>query len=433
MGIAKYKPLNNKPPINLNTIEAKSAASIVIDNEFTPVTSLTQYVSGFEWNVDYFSQILTNSTDLREHDHSQRSIYQQYTKINKLAFKVINPLTESQNAQTNEFIVTGSATIHPYIIPNAGDMFEADVGQGRYGIFRISRVEKKTIQLESVFDIDYSLVFYKDADSSRYIDLIDKVVREFHYHKDFVSTDQNPLLIDSDYKLIKDVTNAYDTLLDTYLSMFLSNQFSTLIVPSQQTPVYDHYITNFLLTITETFEHPDLKKIRLLNTDKDIYLANNTVLDTLIARDFNLIKKVTRYTALTSTKNFNKVAILDGVRFSGIPLIVYPDSELETKIRSFTPAKQTIDKLHIDSSTANTLIYPVNLDGNYILSSNYYEQTATQSTLERELYNLSTGRSISIAKLNEIINKTDNFTDIELFYYVPLILLLIKSVVNSYE
>lgn len=432
MGIAKYKPLVRTPAMSLNTIESKASTSIVIDNEFIPVTSITQYVSGYEWTVDYYSQVLTNTTDLREHDHAQLSIYQQYVKINKFTFKVINALTDSQDQITNEFIVVGSATVPPYIVPNAGDMFEADLGRGKIGIFRVFRVDNKSIQLESVYDIEYSLVFYKEENPTRYQDLATKVVREYHYYKEFVNSDQNPMLIKNDYKLISDLKNHYDTLLDTYLNLFLSNQFSTLIVPLQTTPVYDKYLTTFFLNIVEVFEHPLIKKIKILNTDKDPYLEKNTILDIIINRDNSLLKKAIKFCGLVSTKAFNKIPILDGIRFSGIPLLVYPDSNKEDIARNFVIPKTITNELTI-TSTVSEYTYPVHKSGYYILSENYYNQTESQSYLERQVFNLVTGRSIDIQKLTEIINDTDNFNELELFYYGPIILTLIKTAVRAYE
>jgi hypothetical protein len=328
--------------------------------------------------------------------------------------------------------VTGSATIHPYITPNTGDMFLADLGQGIYGVFRITAVERKSYHLDSVYDISYSLLFHRDDSLNRFEDLESKVTHRYFYYKDFVSSDQNPLLLKEEYVSITDLSGHYDYMLDQYIGRFYSNQFSTLVVPGQLASTYDRYVTEYLLTVTDLSEHPDLKKIRRLNIDREVFIDQSTIFTALKSRDMTPIKKAVKNMTMVSTAGFNKTAVLDGIRYSGVKYLVYPDTSKDTMVRTFSAPKASVGSMAVVSSENYPHIYPVNLDGFYILSSHFYEQTSNQSNLETMIRDYLTGASIDHFKLTELIGVTEEFTDIEYYYYVPLILTLIKATLQSY-
>jgi hypothetical protein len=433
VAVAKYKPfINSRNVIDNKNILSKNEDSIAIDNQHIPVSSIIPYVAGYQWNVDYYSQILNKNTDIRDHDYSQSAIYQQYNKIRDFMFKVTSPLESTQDQTTNEVLVTGSATMFPHVIPNTGDLFLADVGQGKYGIFRITNVERKSIHLESVYEINYSLLFYKVEVLDRFKDLESKVINTYYYHKDFVNSGQNPLLVEEDYQVIADISVTYDYLLDQYLSRFYSNQFSTILVPGQESITYDKYLIEYFLSIVDLTEHPDIKRIKRMNIDKEVYLDQNTIFTALKNRDLAILKKSIKRTTLVSTLTFNKVPVLDGIRYSGIKQLVYPDTSSDTVIRSFTPPRASIGNLTIDSSSNYPAIYPVNLDGFYVLSSHFYLQTETQSNLETMIRDYLLGKSIDHFKLMDLVKLTEEFTEIEYYYYIPLIMTLIKASLQHY-
>jgi hypothetical protein len=247
-----------------------------------------------------------------------------------------------------------------------------------------------------------------------------------------MNSGQNPLLVEDDYQVVADMSVTYDYILDQYLSRFYSNQFSTLLVPGQESTTYDKYLVEYFLTLVDVAEHPDIKRIKRMNIDKEVYLDQNTIFTSLKTRDLAILKKSIKRTTLVSTLSFNKVPVLDGIRYSGIKQLVYPDTSGDTVIRSFTPPKLSIGSLTIDKSSNYPAIYPVNLDGFYVLSSNFYLQSETQSNLETMIRDYLLGKSIDHFKLMDLVKLTEEFTEIEYYYYIPLIMTLIKASLQHY-
>ena len=73
--------------------------------------------------------------------------------------------------------VNGTADVYPFIIPNVGDMFAADVGDGKEGVFTITSTEKKSLLKEAVYTIEYTLLYYSNSDLQRRNDLITKSIQ----------------------------------------------------------------------------------------------------------------------------------------------------------------------------------------------------------------------------------------------------------------
>jgi hypothetical protein len=164
MGIAKHNPISAPSvKINIPKIEPKTYQGIVVDDKATAVKSLIAYVEGAPWTVNYYSQVVAEHNDLREIDAAEPDIYQQYTKINDLEIRVTTSLSESNDTQTGLMTVTGSGNMYGSVLPNVNDYFTTDSGDTKKGLFRVSNVERKSFNRDSIFYIDYTLVGYTDS------------------------------------------------------------------------------------------------------------------------------------------------------------------------------------------------------------------------------------------------------------------------------
>ena len=176
----------------LPQIEPKEHKSVVVDTKYTPLSNLIVHVEGAKWKVDYYKQVLDRDSSLAGHNPTKQAPYQQYHCIHEYILKVSSPLSTTQEDETKAMRVTGSATCYPPLVANVGDMFVADIGDGRSGIFQITNSEKKSIFKESVYEINYALVDYATGD--RLNDLNKKVVKDSYFLMDYLEHGQNPLL-----------------------------------------------------------------------------------------------------------------------------------------------------------------------------------------------------------------------------------------------
>jgi hypothetical protein len=78
------------------------------------------------------------------------------------------------------------------------------------------------------------------------------------------------------------------------------------------------------------------------------------------------------------------------------------------------------------------VIYPVLSDASYVLSSNFYNSTATMSLLEVLTWDYINGKSISPTVLVQLISNYAAWGGLERFYYLPIVLILIRSVVRNF-
>ena len=449
MALAKYTPEAPTEVIpNLPKITEKSYSGVVVDTKYTPLSSLLTYVEGAAWTVTYYSQLIDKDNDILTQDVGLSGIYQQYTEINAMDLRVVNPLSTSQDQTTNRMNVTGAANVYPFIIPNVGDMFAADVGDGREGIFRVTSSEKKSLLKEAVYFIEYSLLYYSDVDTIRRQDLVTKSINTYYYIKDFLLHGANPLLIDEDYHAFDKLSILYNEIVQNYFKWFFSNEYKTLIVPGQSSIVYDSYLVDAIIAILDTKDAPQLMHIRKLNVDDDDYLKQPNLWDALINKDLSLLDLSNKTMGLVSSKSFNSNPMLNGVRYSGVNYIVYPKrpekllnsgSQKESKLLSI----EKINKVTSRSVLLSTLvgdrelnlssnfvvnIKPVLIDERYVLSDSFYFTGKDMSLLEILTTDYLNDKAIKPADILKLVKNYRNFGVLEQFYYLPIILIIIKYV-----
>lgn len=478
MPIASYKP-DAPSPININVprIAPKESKSIVVDTKYTPLASLITFVAGSSWIVDYYSQVINADNDLRGQDPEQSSIYQQYTCIRGMELKVTNPLNQNQNNEDKRTTVQGSATVYPFIIPNEGDMFAADVGDGREGIFRVRTTEKKSFLEQPTYVIEYDLVYFSSQEPARKTDLDAKSVRILFFDKDFMNYGQNPLLIEEDFNAVKTLTKLYSEIINNYFNWFYNNEFKTLIVPGQAVATYDHYLVQAVLAVLSSRDDERLKFIRQINVDGDEYLKQPQFFKALINRDFSLIELGNQTMGLVNTKLFARDPMLEGIAYGGLKYIVYPknpdltlnsgfaeydrpDLNLNTgfdlysgsyfrghNVRPSLPKpcteslipvgtrkgniKEIVLRTTIDPTPVPSSINPVLKDETYILSKEFYGRTNDRCELEKLVTDYFDRKPISPIRLQKLVADYKNWGGLERYYYLVIILVLIKSTVRS--
>ena len=163
----------------------------IVDTKIEPLNSLITHVEGASRIVDWYSQILSVSEEPQKYSASLLPHLQQYRLIKDLEIKQSDFSFNFDDAN-QEAHATGTATLYPPIIPNYGDMFIADIGNGQVGFFTVSRVEKKSIFKQACFEVEYALE--RILDNVGEVDVINqKVVETYYFIKDFILYGQNPL------------------------------------------------------------------------------------------------------------------------------------------------------------------------------------------------------------------------------------------------
>jgi hypothetical protein len=443
---APTAPSTLKP--NIVKVATKEENGIVVDTKYTPLSSLITYVSGASWTVDYYSQVVNKDNDLRSQDVGQSAIYQQYSNIKGLELKVVSPLSQSQDQQTKRITVTGSATVYPFLIPNEGDMFAADVGDGREGIFIIKSTERKSFLRETVYQIEYVLVYYSDADKQRRGDLDNKSIRVLHFRKDFLQHGQNPLLIKEEVDQIEELGQKFKELTKDYFSWFFNKEVNSLLVPGQTSKTYDHYVTSCILGILTSRDAPEFIYVRRFDVSNGYYIKQPQLFEALIRRDKDLLINANVKMGLVSTANFAKDPLMSGITYSGAARVVYPKTPDISMVSGGDPQPFTTEDLNFNvvstsggnlqnivpdtlEDTLPVITHQINIDDFYVLSKAFYEDTNNKSLLEILVSDYLDNKAVDISKLLLVIKKYKHFGGLEKFYYIPIILILIKSTIRG--
>ena len=442
------------PEKQTTTVEITSPEYLgtVTDTRYTPQTSLLTHIEGASWIVNYFSQVLNNDSAIAGQNVNRDPVYQQYKLIKNLQFRVSSPLTTSQDEVSKNMIITGAANIYPFLIPNIGDMFEGDIGDGRSGIFKVTSSEKKSIFKETAYAIEYQLIDY--ATLERRADLMSKVIETLYFKDDFLTYGQNPLVEEEEYHIIEELQSRYHDVADWYLKSFLSNEYKTIILPGQETPVYDHFLVTALKAIFTTDDSPEIRYIRKLNCDGNYTMKAPSLWNVLLTRDRVLMKNIFREVGLISALNFEQNPMMEGIYHSGIQYVVYPkDAEVcvdyqiipndtplvDVQITDTpSPIHRLSDLIDVNRFQGLTKpdtypIHPVKTDDYYILSQKFYDKMLQgQSALELAVWDYIEGKSISNKLLLEFSKIYHSWGGLERLYYVPIILILIKYNLRSY-
>lgn len=452
MPIVNAKPTAPTPVItNPPKVVAPEYKSPLVDTKYTPLSSLITFIEGYSWTVDYYSQVIGKDSALNGHDPSLPKQYQQYKLIKGLELKASSPISWSQDSVTKSIVATGESSMHSMLIPNSGDMFVADVGDGRLGVFQVGNTVQKSLLQQTVYSFSYTLIFFVDEQSNKKKDLDNKVVQELHYVRDFLLHGQNPLVTNDEFNAINKLQLLYSEIASTYMEWFYSRETRALLVPGQIHMVYDHFLAKFVNSILTTNDHPYVRQMVVLNVGDDDILKTDQLYDSLLNRNPRLLAMANRRMGVVSTKEFASSPFMGSIRMTKVDFVVYPfdGNEITDRMRNALTRKVPIDYVYEESRTrpgyiddqirdnvldsnSRPLIHPIHKDLHYVFSKAFYEKTDEMSQLEILTHNYINDHHNSPIEIYKLAEHYHNWGYMERYYYLPILLCLIKSVIRRF-
>jgi hypothetical protein len=451
-----FNPKPTAPPAAVDAPPralAPENQNIIVDSRYTPMNALLTQIEGSPWTVDYYSQVVDKDTALSGQQVNQLGLNQQYRFIKEFELRVTTPLTASQDGESNAMIMTGTAVVFPCLIPNVGDMFIADIGDGRIGVIQVTDSRRLSVMKDAAHEINYQWVSY--ATPERLTDLNKKVVKKEVFVKDNLLQEKYPFIGVEAYEARVNLMRLYSELVPMYFQSFWDNEYTTLMVPDQESSTYDPLLVDAVLKIVSTRDCPEVLKTRQLNCDGDDVLKAVSIWDALVERSTMQFQRVFTRASTTSSRGFPRVAFFESICQSGVAFVVYPiDPE-----RSILPKKLFNRKVLSNPLTRpnyETLqsLFPVrvlsgldNVDGfplqndipeagatdYYVFSQAFYDGTrALQSRLENFVHDYLEHKAIEPLALLKICQGYPSWGALDQFYYGPILMLLIRSVVERF-
>lgn len=449
-GLVKASASQDLPqPVRSQRIADPKFKGVAVDMRWLNRTDLLTYVEGSSWIVDYYSQVLDTDSQLSGQQLSVDPAYQQYTKIVKLELKVQQALVTSQTDDTKGMVMEGSSIVFPLrdVIPNEGDMFVVDIGEGEKGVFRVTQTVKKSIFKEACYEISYSIDTDQDDKQE---DLDRKVVKTVFFHKDRMQMGKDPLLIRSEHDVLLRTQDVYDVLCRQYFKLFFSDEYKTLLVPLQRQSTYDYFLVDFLLDTFTTEDSEEIRYVRRLAMGGDPVFECHHFWTILKNRNPAYLKTAFKQVGAVSTKVLSAVPLINGIKYTGILNTVYPldpqlvinnhmqtsrcsplASPLETQEPPTGGLYQMIESLNTANLTPEEgTLKPVLQDAYYVLSKSFYDHDLeTMDTFERFVWEYLEGKPMDAAALVATAEIWPTWGRMEQFYYIPILMHLLKSVI----
>ena len=401
----------------------------IVTADREPLGALLTHIQGTSWSVDYYSQVLGEDEEPSPPDAAQSGTYQQYLYIQRYELKLQGELNTTTDVTDQTMTVSGTAVMYPYMKPNYGDAFIADVGDGNAGLFTITEVEKKSFFKQACYEIQFTLSKYltKAVEDN----LKSKVIKQTEFVKDFMTFGQNPVVATDDRLKYKTLENLVDDSLNDWLGEYYSNEYRTILVPNGTVVTYDPFLTKMITTVFSKSDYPLIKHIDMLNVDYNNLNYYTDIWTTLIKREVYMLRNCfCKYYSINS-KTLNGNPFLQTAYYSGISKLIVPIPEGNLADERLGLSRMsTGETLHGESpSTEGITIADMTKTHSYVFSENFYhrQEGVPLTELESLVDAYMNERRVDWNKLRHALETRHTWNRLQRFYAVPVLLLLTIS------
>lgn len=486
-------PTNPQPNLdgvveNQPTLSAFPKRRTVVDSQYVPLSHLIVNAEGDKWPVNYYRQNLGMNDELMPMAKGTTGVHQQYTKYIEFIIHVISPLTPQQDSETKEFTVTGEATMFFGLIPNKGDMFIADVGNGQAGLFTITETERLTYTKEACYTVRYQMVDYLNDEQEQQLE--SKVIRTYYFELALAELLERPFLTEADYNTYINLNEQTQFLKSYFERMFWSRIAGNIALPEQLELTHDTYHAAFCANVgLGTPRNPIISYTNGYMSNSEVY----TIWDAFKDMDVNQLSFAQPTFGIATASTFMEATVARGIAWSQYYYTVYPTadffspnrtesvkttvslikplaSDAESKFKynngvcmvdqsivdedrfilppkkpsgDRTIAQATEDGIDIDIDDSEWNPQPswdnlpvveelktfpkIGDDFYYVLTKAFYEQDLPKMTpFEISVLDMLKGRPVASKDVALYCKQVRKCSLLEQFYFIPVILLLIK-------
>lgn len=444
-----------QPAVEAVTVQPKAYSSALVDTSKVRLDLLTTYVAGQSWTVDYFKRVRGKDDDSRPFESALHPVYQQYHQIKGMEFKVTSPLSSSQADDTKDFTITGTSNVYGVIVPTEGEVFLADIGDGREGLLTITSSRKLSHYNSAVFEVEY--VVTQLSSTELRAELEAKTVQVSVFHKDFLESGNDPMLSEGQTENVNNLKEHYSRLIQLYFHDFYSRDYKSLLIPNQQVVTYDPFIIRYLKYILTTDDHPMMRHLTEFNVQGDQTMYEFTLWNCLEVMDHAMLSMSVHQAGIVDINMFfNGRPTLNSIYYTGVRAVIYPamnptnvdsgycppvDMALEKLVRGSTRFRElnrvAASNLTMDPSfeiyeavspERAPQIKRVTVDDYYVLSKDFYLHTPETKLSKLETLTMAAlkGDAIDIAMLDELCTAAVRWDNVERFYYFPILFTLLR-------
>lgn len=411
-------------------IEPEEYCSCLVTSGEVAIGALAQFIRGTDYNCTYYSQVLGRDDTGQPFDLQQTAEYQQYHRVKQYTFRLQGAMSSNFDSQTNRLTFSGQGWMLPGIIPNAGDCFIGDIGDGRAGLFSIESLTPLTYRDGSVYEINFKMIDFMNPVIEENLDL--KTVAEYIFDRSKLLNGIAPIVPEQEYAFEQEVIELFGQLVKRYLNDFYSHEYSTLLVGGQTTTsTYDYYATKAFLAVTNTRDDPRIARIQLFNLD-DFNLNDVTSFWTmLIERDKEFKDQAFQKYRVISTQNFHGNPVTRSIRWTGVQATVIPLKRREHVDNATTRDPYGSSPLKMQNY-AEPALASLGDDRWYVLGEDFYTDNLSDITPEIDglVQVLINGGRVGFETLLRLHERIKSLPAVHRYYLQLVLMIMIKLETN---
>lgn len=389
----------------------------VVRSKDTDINALLPFIQGNSWVVDFYLDISggdqANTGFSLNADEGQ--IFQQYHRIRDMEIKVTTPLSSEHNPETGNMYYEGTANFYARVKPNEGNVFVADIGDGRTVLFEITRAVPKSVLKNTVYEISYVSKHEVNAEVNRVLESstvkTSIFVREslFGLSRGFFSSEEHSLYLKAK-KALSDIHELY--------GRFFQDKTNNTLMMTELNH-YDPFVVNFVNHLPKDNLNNSQRYREMVIDANGLELGS--IYQTLLGEVWPEHKSVVKYRH-ASVRELKGPYIFGGLTVSLISTYTdrLPPVPLEHPVMREVP--ETLPLYH-------TLVKDW-----YVFTPEFYTIERPMSVLEREVVGFIKGKTVDLPAVTELAEslKVDTLTEEERFYFTPLVMFLLCIVIREY-
>lgn len=218
-------------------------------SSYTNQMSFLSNVSGSPMLVEYYRQVLGGSEAPFTLQPESIETYQSYTRVKGMIIKIDGDKSPSFDDETGVMSDQGVAYVISDLAPIIFDVFIADIGDGKTGLFHIPTPPRiRTITMDKVYEIDFKIIAIMNQRIED--NLNKKIVEDLVYSKDSAIRGGNAVITATDYYDNKELLKLETNIAQSMMESFYFPPERTIILPpvdEDDTELcYDPYLAQFL-------------------------------------------------------------------------------------------------------------------------------------------------------------------------------------------